>query len=68
MDMQQAHRRAMSLLQQFDGGMEIGYSDFADAIFALALSVVIPHIHGDMALEKSDIWDRIVRKSASVNL
>jgi hypothetical protein len=63
-----AHRKAQALLAQFDAGMEIGYPEFTDIMFAMAYSAirVMPAIQGDIACENRDIWDRISRKSASL--
>ena len=66
----EAHSRAQSLLQEIDLGMEIGYSEVVDRIFALAYGVspVMRAIHGDIACEKSDIFVRISRIAASSNM
>ena len=63
-----AHRLAQSMLAEFDGGREVGYPEFVDELFALAYlgSPIHRPMMGAMACENSLIWDRIIRKSASL--
>ena len=64
------HKKLQFLIADFDGGMEIGYADFADLVLSLAFlsKPVTISTNGDIENINSLIWDRIVAKSSFLSL